>query len=100
HPQFASHVLGIRGVAYVPVLAGPVIPRADRSEEEKSRFHRAMLILFKPWRDEEDLIPEGMTWTQAFEATTFSPYLARIIRNIHVENECRDARIESDRIRR
>ncbi|KAI0026612.1 hypothetical protein K488DRAFT_65726, partial [Vararia minispora EC-137] len=100
HPQHASHVLGIRGVAHVPVLAGPPIPCADRSEDEKSRFHRAMLILFKPWRVVDDLLPEGMSWTQSFHATTFSPYLAQIIRNIHVENECQDARIESDRIRR
>ncbi|KAI0026392.1 hypothetical protein K488DRAFT_30610, partial [Vararia minispora EC-137] len=84
----------------VPVLVGPWIPRADRSEAERSSFHRTMLILFKPWRDAEDLVPAGFSWTQSFHATTFSPYLAEIIRNIHVESECRDARTESERLRR
>ncbi|KAI0026816.1 hypothetical protein K488DRAFT_20162, partial [Vararia minispora EC-137] len=100
HPQHATHVLCIRSVAHVPVLAGPHITRADRSEDERTSFHRSMLILFKPWREAEDLIPAGMTWTQAFCLTTFSPYLAKIIRNIHVENECRDTRTESDCLRR
>ncbi|KAI0027201.1 hypothetical protein K488DRAFT_6521, partial [Vararia minispora EC-137] len=100
HPQHATHVLCVRGVAHVPVLAGPRITRADRSEGERETFHRSMPILFKPWRIAEDLVPAGMTWTQAFCATTFSPYLAKIIRNIHVENECRDARRESDCLRR
>ncbi|KAI0028915.1 hypothetical protein K488DRAFT_10575, partial [Vararia minispora EC-137] len=100
HPQHASHVLRVRTLAHVPVLSGPPIRRSDRSDEEKTSFHRSMMILFKPWRDAEDLIPSGMSWTQAFQSTTFPPYLAKIIRNIHIENECRDARTESERLRR
>ncbi|KAI0027173.1 hypothetical protein K488DRAFT_16436, partial [Vararia minispora EC-137] len=100
HPQHAMHSLRIRSVARVPVLAGPWIPRADRSDAERTSFHRAMLILFKPWRDAEDLLPAGISWSQSFLATSFSPYLAKIIRNIHVDSECRDARTESERIRR
>ncbi|KAI0030511.1 hypothetical protein K488DRAFT_23909, partial [Vararia minispora EC-137] len=100
HPQSASHSLRIRDVACVPILAGPRIPRADRTAEEKSIYHRAMLLLFRPWRSLSDLVENGTTWSAAFEASTFSSYIAKIIQNIHVEHECRDARAESDRLRR
>ncbi|KAI0029895.1 hypothetical protein K488DRAFT_55359, partial [Vararia minispora EC-137] len=100
HPQSISHSLRIRDVAHVPILAGPRIPRADRSAEEKTIYHRAMLLLFKPWRSSADVREEGSSWTAAFEASTFSPYIAKIIQNIHVEHECRDAKTESEQLRR
>ncbi|KAI0309046.1 hypothetical protein OF83DRAFT_1043976, partial [Amylostereum chailletii] len=101
HPQYETYVSKLcrPEKALVPELCGPRIPRSDRSSEEHLAFHRVMLILFKPWRTLNDLKSVGQTWTQAFESYSFPDHLLQIIRNIHIEHECRDARdtYESER---
>ncbi|KZV59137.1 hypothetical protein PENSPDRAFT_557223, partial [Peniophora sp. CONT] len=100
HPQSDTHVVKIRGTAHLPVLSGPFIPRPDADKDARERFSRAMLILLKPWRDVEDLLDGQETWTAAYNAHEFPVHLQRIIRNIHVEKECKDARTEYSRARR
>lgn len=92
HPQYASHVSRLRGIRYVPVLLGPSIPSPDKSKEEYERWCRAMLILFKPWRCATDLKPLGVSWSSAFNSTTFTDRALDIMKNMNVENECKDAR--------
>jgi hypothetical protein len=63
----------------------------DRSLEERDQRCRAMMILFKPWRK-----PTGpnVTWSSAYESTVFNTDMANVIRNMNIENECKDARDE------
>ncbi|KAI0066314.1 hypothetical protein BV25DRAFT_1781055, partial [Artomyces pyxidatus] len=100
HPSFETHVSRLRRVDFVPVLLGPTLPRADRTLEERNAFCRAMLILFKPWRNLRDLKAEEESWSQAYDRVTFGDYVQNIIRNINVEHECRDARERIDTERR
>jgi hypothetical protein len=55
-------------------------------------YCRAMLLLFKPWQFLESLKSEDDSWSEAFEKKSFLPKLIRIIKNMNVENECKDAR--------
>ncbi|KAJ7131641.1 hypothetical protein C8R43DRAFT_821548, partial [Mycena crocata] len=89
-----------RSFPVIPVLLGPNLPRPDRSDGEYERWCRSMLILFKPWRTMEDLKGDHMTWEAAFNSTTFTATSLRIMRNMNVENECKDARDEHDKLRR
>ncbi|KAI0065027.1 hypothetical protein BV25DRAFT_1778848, partial [Artomyces pyxidatus] len=84
---------------FVPVLLGPRLPRGDCSAEEKEQLSRMLLILFKPWRVLQDLKSMNETWTEAYQRQEFPALLKRIICNIHVEHECRDARERIDKER-
>ncbi|KAG1842475.1 hypothetical protein C8R48DRAFT_619580, partial [Suillus tomentosus] len=92
HPQHDTHVLRFRSEPVVPVLLGPGIPRSDGSEEDYERYCRSILLLFKSWRDLGDLQAECATWSAALDACDFSPSLKAVIRNMNVENECKEAR--------
>ncbi|KAI0057143.1 hypothetical protein BV25DRAFT_1775046, partial [Artomyces pyxidatus] len=89
----------LRTSRFVPVLLGPKLPREDRSADEKNAFCRAMLILFKPWRGLHDLKSPDETWTEAYERSNLGEDAQRVIRNINIEHQCRDARdrINTDR---
>ncbi|KAJ6601229.1 hypothetical protein DFH09DRAFT_900805, partial [Mycena vulgaris] len=84
----------------INVLLGPTIPRSDRGEEERTRWCRAMLILFKPWRALIDLKMTEESWDSAFARTTFNSHSLTIMKNLHVENECKDAKEEYAKLRR
>ncbi|KZT59319.1 hypothetical protein CALCODRAFT_413126, partial [Calocera cornea HHB12733] len=62
HPQYGTHQLRLSNAAHVPVVLGPTLPRADRGVEERLDWCRAMVILFKPWRTLDDLLPPGESW--------------------------------------
>ncbi len=49
HPQALSHMIIERTTEIIPVLLGPQIPRRSR-ESTRSRYCRAILTLFNPWR--------------------------------------------------
>ncbi|KAJ7215813.1 hypothetical protein GGX14DRAFT_562271 [Mycena pura] len=91
-PHDPYHVTRMRAVPLVNVLLGEKIPRPDRGKAEHVKWCRAMLILFKPWRNLRDLKAVGQTWEEAYAATTFSTQTLKIMRNMNVENECKDAR--------
>ncbi|KAI0062400.1 hypothetical protein BV25DRAFT_1764853, partial [Artomyces pyxidatus] len=100
HPSFLTHVSRLRRERFIPVLLGPRLPRGDRSVEEKEQLFRILLILFKPWRVLGDLKSTNESWTEAYQRQQFPPSVKRIISNIHVEHECRDARERIDKERR
>ena len=50
-----------------------------------------MLILFKLWQNVSDLKEPGVSWSVAFDSVNFSEHALDIIKNINVENECKDA---------
>ncbi|VDC05031.1 unnamed protein product [Peniophora sp. CBMAI 1063] len=98
HPQADTHVIHLRGNVHVPILSGPVIPRYSSEDGDAcERFCRAMLILFKPWRERGDLLGGYGTWKAAYDAHRFPDHLSRTIRNIHVEHECKEARDDHSR---
>ncbi|KAI0055898.1 hypothetical protein BV25DRAFT_1780412, partial [Artomyces pyxidatus] len=100
HPLFHTHLCRLGTAAAVPVLLGPTISRPDKSIDERESWARSMLILFKPWRGLQDLKRRDETWYEAYERYEFPVHLRKIIENIQVETECRDARTEYDVARR
>ncbi|KAJ7429945.1 hypothetical protein B0H11DRAFT_1766031 [Mycena galericulata] len=100
HQHKDSHVARMRSTPVVPVLLGDPLPRPDRSNAEYERWCRSMLILFKPWRGWEDLKGDFPSWEAAFNANSFSSDSLYVMRNMNVENECKDARDEHDKQRR
>lgn len=94
HPQRNSHQLYIKTKASIPVILGPKFSRPNRSVEEHNLWAKEMLIMFKPWRTVEDLKSSQQTWEEAYSIyqESISPVFKRIINNIHVLSECKDAR--------
>lgn len=93
HPQYNTHMIRRRTLWVIPVVLGDRIPRNDRSDEERDRWARTMLILFIPWRHPKDVKASGESWFDAFERQR---HLLRerhweIVRNMNVLSECRDA---------
>ena len=102
HPQFKTHMLRRRTAWLVPVLLGKRTPRKDRELDEKRMWARMMLILFVPWRLPRDLKRDEEDWLDAFKRQKHlikRPH-RRIIRNMNVLSECRDARDEQSARRR
>ncbi|KAI0063870.1 hypothetical protein BV25DRAFT_1779127, partial [Artomyces pyxidatus] len=100
HPSFETHVSRLRREALVPVLIGAKLHRADRGPQEMEELSRTLLILFKPWRSIKDLKSPNETWTEAYSHQDFPSSAKRIISNIFVEHECKDARERIDTERR
>ncbi|KAJ7178801.1 hypothetical protein C8R43DRAFT_823738, partial [Mycena crocata] len=94
HPQYSSHSLHTRDERHVPVVLGPKIHRSDRSEEEKELWAQDVVVLFKPWRLPTELKGADETWLDAELKLrpTLEPWKNRVIRNMNVLAECRDAR--------
>ncbi|KAJ7927863.1 hypothetical protein B0H13DRAFT_1569799, partial [Mycena leptocephala] len=82
------------------VLLGDKLPRPDRGAAEKDKWCRAMMILFKPWRELRDLKNVGETWSAAFERTQFSGNALQIMTNMNVENECKDTKDKYEVLRK
>ena len=61
-----------------------------------------MLILFKPWCVISDLQNPGEPWAEAFDrfVGTSSERIRRILNNMQVLHECKDAKDIEDRRRR
>ena len=96
HKHADSHITRIRDEHHIPVILGATLPHKDREPDEHEQWCRAMLILFKPWRDPKDIKEDYTSWKSAFLAFQFSETCTNVIRNIHIEQECRDAKIFSE----
>ncbi|KZS89906.1 hypothetical protein SISNIDRAFT_402984, partial [Sistotremastrum niveocremeum HHB9708] len=74
---------------------GPAIPRRD-SPDVYEEYCQITLLLFKPWRQPSDLIGGNQSFAEAFTefSRSCSPRLLKIIDNIQLLNECRQARNE------
>ncbi|KAJ6464323.1 hypothetical protein DFH09DRAFT_957822, partial [Mycena vulgaris] len=94
HPQFETHSQTVNRRKLVPVIIGPKFHRPDRTAEEKELWAKDVVILFKPWRTPLDLKAVDESWTHAADGMldTLEPWQRRIIRNMNVLTECRDAR--------
>lgn len=92
HPKSDTHQIRIRKTFVVPVLIGPSLPRPDRGDQEYEEWCRLMLVLFKPWRTVADLISINQPWVDSFSSCQFKEEHMYIMKNMNVENECKDAR--------
>ncbi|KAJ6501460.1 hypothetical protein C8R47DRAFT_970072, partial [Mycena vitilis] len=99
HPQYSTHALSVRKVDHVPVLLGPKIHRFDRSDEERELWAYDVAVLFKPWRVPTDLKSADETWLEVATRLrdALEPWKNRVIDNMNVLSECRDARREHRR---
>ena len=94
HPEFATHVQQIRHPGQRPITTtiGPSIVRRDQPEN-MIRYHRLMLMFFKPWTVPQDLKGNHPNYATAFqdhfpEGTRWS----KIMNNMQILHECRDSR--------
>ena len=94
HPQHGTHLVRKRTMWVVPVLLGDRLPRPDRSDDEREQWARTVLTLFKPWRHPSELKDPSDTWYDAYVqyAPAISQEHMRIIHNMNVLSECKDAR--------
>ncbi|KAI9059343.1 hypothetical protein FKP32DRAFT_1528435, partial [Trametes sanguinea] len=72
---------------------GPAMPRRDR-DEQKDRYGRLMMLLFKPWRRASDLAPVAKTWSEQFEEelVNLDREHVKIMENLQIMHECKDSR--------
>ncbi|KAH9855235.1 hypothetical protein C2E23DRAFT_701885, partial [Lenzites betulinus] len=72
---------------------GPSVPRRDR-ENDKERYCRLMLILFKPWKEPANLLEDSLTWQDTFERyhPSFSELALEVMNNLQLLHECKDSR--------
>ncbi|KAJ7766602.1 hypothetical protein B0H16DRAFT_1245248, partial [Mycena metata] len=70
--------------------------RFDRSEAEKELWGQAIVVLFKPWRAPADLKQPNQTWLDValIVRAGLQSWMNRVINNMNVLTECRDARRE------
>ena len=57
--------------------------------EFRAKYYRAMLLLFKPWREVDDLCGESLSWEAAFETfeTVCGEAAKQIMKNLQVYDE-------------
>lgn len=94
HPEASTHNLRERCPEnfYVPVPTCSIPNSAVESKKEKHA--QCMLLLFKPWRNAQDLLGEYHTWLEAYNEFLqhISSDKLRIIQNMQLLHECKDAR--------
>lgn len=91
HPNYGTHGVSVRrkGMCWVLTYIGPPLPRKDRGDREI--YCRVMLVLFRPWRTGLELRESNQSWDSAFCSYTFSAHQRRIMDNMNVLYECKDA---------
>ncbi|KAG9075419.1 hypothetical protein FRC06_010097, partial [Ceratobasidium sp. 370] len=98
HPQSATCQRVCRAARHnmLPKIVGPYLPQSDHPSTYQ--FHCvSMLVLLKPWRNIQDLLPAGQTWASAF-ASFMSSATSRqrnIISGAQYYYQCRDAADQS-----
>ncbi|KAH7906340.1 hypothetical protein BJ138DRAFT_993289, partial [Hygrophoropsis aurantiaca] len=92
HSQHHSHRCRLRSTTVVPVMLHNAFARPDRGDYEREIFCRSMLLLFKPWRELADIRGSFSSYVEAYDNFDMKPELKQLVRNMNVENECKDAR--------
>lgn len=94
HPEASTHILRQHCPEnfYVPVPTCAIPNSAIDAKKEKHA--QSMLLLFKPWRSAHDLLEECETWFEAYNVflQSISADKFRIIKNMQLLHECKDAR--------
>src|SRR6201987_2870563 len=92
HPQHDTHhvTLNPKRLNFVPNFVGGSLPRCDRGDREY--YCATMLVIFKPWRELQDLKNSDSTWDEAFNTHDFTPAQTKLMKNFNLRYECNDAR--------
>ncbi|KAF8443745.1 hypothetical protein L210DRAFT_3310151, partial [Boletus edulis BED1] len=78
----------------VPIILGDGLVKLTGQNPEDDKYFQYNLLLFKPWRSFSNLRPDGHSWSDMFDRADFSPYCRKLIANMIVDAECRDAKTE------
>ncbi|KIY61019.1 hypothetical protein CYLTODRAFT_363454, partial [Cylindrobasidium torrendii FP15055 ss-10] len=92
HPLFTTHHVTLCGESdsLIPNVVGGALPRKDKGDYD---FYCAtMLVLFKPWRQPEDLKHPNQSWGEAYREFEFSKRQVQLMSNFNLRHECLDAR--------
>lgn len=95
HPQQETHGIRICASSHVVVFQGKPVPRRCEEGEGYENWCRAMILLFVPWRNVDDLALQGETWAQLYDHLPFTEEPLVVIRNMQIESECEDAKRRS-----
>ena len=81
HPQSLTHSQIVRANGLVPCLS--MLPPS--STNNKNKYQKCMLLLFKPFRLFTDLF-NGISWDESYETTEFTKYIHCIenIQEMHI----------------
>ncbi|KZT08010.1 uncharacterized protein LAESUDRAFT_607270, partial [Laetiporus sulphureus 93-53] len=94
HPLRHTHVVVDvdRAKQYVLHFLGKPLPRHDKGDRES--YCQSMLTFFNPggWHTGSDLKTVEQNWESVFNQTVFSTDHVRVMANMNVLYECRDAR--------
>ncbi|KAI0367202.1 hypothetical protein BV20DRAFT_909753, partial [Pilatotrama ljubarskyi] len=94
HPHRDTHGVFVRSPkdGYILNFVGRGLPRADKGDRET--YCQTMLVFFCPsgWRTGQDLLGRSHTWSESFELAAFGEEHLRVMKNMGVLYECRDAR--------
>jgi hypothetical protein len=74
---------------FVLTYVGPILPRRDKGDNDK--YCCIMLTFFCPWRRGPDLRTNTKSWREAFDLYPFSDRHLRMMQNMNVLYECREA---------
>ena len=95
HDQHLSHILKIKHPSdrCVPTLIGSP-PRVDR-EDQREKYSRFVLILFKPWKQVTDLRHVNEMWSSALQeflnSSNCTEECRNVIKNMRLLHECKDS---------
>ncbi|KAJ7015732.1 hypothetical protein C8F04DRAFT_901505, partial [Mycena alexandri] len=94
HPQYLTHRQILRATHFIPVVLGPKFHRSDRTDAERELWAQDVVVLFKPWRVPADLKSQDQSWLEVASVLIggLLPWHRRVIQNMNVLTECRDAR--------
>ncbi|VDB99246.1 unnamed protein product [Peniophora sp. CBMAI 1063] len=92
HPQRKTHTVSLLdpSKARIPQFIGGLLPREDQGNLED--FYIAMLTLYKPWRNGQDLKDAEESWKEAHEAYEYPARFDVIRKFCNIRYECSDAR--------
>lgn len=96
HPLHQTHGLLRRHTPCVPRIYGPRLPDRDAlvDEEAENNYAMSALVLFAPWRCEQDLLRDASSWHIAFVRTQFD---AASLTQMAIMQSWYDAKKEADR---
>jgi hypothetical protein len=95
HVQYTSHSLhkinGVLPIVYLFSSRLPNIAGEGLSNEQQLLFHQMMLILFKPFRQLCDLVPESnlQNWKMSYDTWELTDLAKRFLKNNLDYYDCR-----------
>ncbi|KAK4702598.1 hypothetical protein P7C70_g3623, partial [Phenoliferia sp. Uapishka_3] len=91
HPRFKTHRLRERSKPVIPRIEGRSVPRRNHPEKKYREWYaKAILMLFKAWRNLEDLKKKEETWEDALQRFQPLPHIQAYIDNLQLLHQMKD----------